>query len=755
MTDRPGPPPPESAPLSPRLWTLRQLLFGTALGLLLVAALLMISAVWIFSRAQATVVQRGVVNTGRAVAAAVDKEIERSLTALRVLGNASSLERGDLPTFYQRMQAIHREFPEWAAVILADPTGQELVNDQLPLGASLPGLPDRALPQELQERYQPLVSNLPTDRTTSVADVILLVPVVQDGRVRYTLGAAYRPAGLGRILRTLDLPATWSIAVYDRNRAVLAFREEAPRFPEEAARAALQFAAAEGFFPWLSWRDGRPGYVGYARGPVSRWIVALWLPAAELDAPFRRAWRITLTAGLALGALSLGGAWALSRRFRQPLSQLARAAGPLSRGESVAVTPSTIREVRELELALRAAGTGRREAEHETASLFDRALKARQEAEAASRAKDDFLAMLGHELRTPLNAMLGWVSLLQAGNLTAETSEKALGAIQRSIQAQAQLINDMLDISRIATGQMRLSVKPVDLGTLLQAAVETIRPTAEAKQVRLQAILDSGALLVAGDPDRLQQVVWNLLSNAVKFTPKGGRVQVELQRSNAQATIVVTDNGQGIRPDLLPHIFDWFRQGESGSTRAHSGLGLGLALVRHLVELHGGSVVAESAGEGRGATFTVTLPLALARTTRDDGRAESAPVTPVTLPGLRVLVVDDDRDTLELLDAVLGQAGAAVRLCTSSAEALQAYAAERPDLVISDLEMPGEDGLTFMQKLRAREAGGGRQLPSIALTGYGRTEDRMRALGAGYNLHMPKPVVPAELLMVVASLAGR
>jgi signal transduction histidine kinase/DNA-binding response OmpR family regulator len=399
----------------------------------------------------------------------------------------------------------------------------------------------------------------------------------------------------------------------------------------------------------------------------------------------------------------------------------------------------------------------------DNARLLEKEQRARAAAEAASRAKDEFLAVLSHELRTPLNAVYGWARMLRAGNLHGDAVPRALDVIMRNANAQVQLIDDMLDVSRIVTGKMRLDVRPLDLTVVVDAALDVVRPAAEAKGLLLQPILDPQALRITGDPDRLQQVIWNLLINAVKFTPRGGRVQVQVHRVNTHVEIVVSDTGQGIAPDVLPHIFERFQQGDSTSTRRHTGLGLGLALVRHLVELHGGSVEAASPGEGQGATFTVRLPIAAPRE-RDEapparGRLQLAAAPLVargpSLQGLRLLVVDDDRDGLELVTTILLGRGAEVRTAATAADGLAALQAWRPDILISDIEMPGEDGYTLIRRVRALDAGALARVPAVALTAYGRVEDRLRTLSAGYSMHIPKPVDPAELVIVVASLAGR
>jgi signal transduction histidine kinase/CheY-like chemotaxis protein len=386
---------------------------------------------------------------------------------------------------------------------------------------------------------------------------------------------------------------------------------------------------------------------------------------------------------------------------------------------------------------------------------------ARRTAEDANRLKDEFLSTISHELRTPLTAINGWASMLRAGRLDAAQSERALETIVRSARSQNQLIDDLLDISRIITGRMRLAVAPLKLGPVIEAAVETVRPAAEAKGIRLSALLDPAAKEVSGDAERLQQVVWNLLSNAVKFAPNGGRVEVKLERADSRVEIVVTDNGQGIKPEFLPYVFERFRQEDGGTSRHRGGLGLGLAIVRNIVELHGGTVHAASEGLGKGATFTVALPIAVARPVAPEelrDKAEGgrlAPENPSALAGVRALFVDDEADARELISMMLAQGGVDVRTACSAPEALAVCDEWRPDVLISDIGMPGEDGYTLMKKLRARESERGGHIPAIALTAYGRQEDRLRALSVGYEYHISKPVEPAELLTVVASLANR
>jgi PAS domain S-box-containing protein len=392
-----------------------------------------------------------------------------------------------------------------------------------------------------------------------------------------------------------------------------------------------------------------------------------------------------------------------------------------------------------------------------------RETEARRLAENANRLKDEFLATLSHELRTPLNAILGWSQMLQTHNLSRNETEKALATIERSARAQNQLIDDILDVSRIVAGKLRLDVRAVDLSNIIAAAVEAARPAAEAKNILLQTLLDPQAGPISGDPDRLQQVVWNLLSNAVKFTPKGGRVQARLERVNSHVEIVVSDTGKGIEAEFLPYVFDRFRQSDGSMTRRHGGLGLGLAIARQIVELHGGSVSVESDGEDQGATFTVQLPLlpvrreAASDTRRVHPAAERGALLdcPPELDRLNVLLVDDEADSRELLTLVLDSCGAEVTTANSAAEAFATFADRKFDVLISDIGMPGEDGFSLIGRIRNLPNEEGGAVPAIALTAYARSEDRVQALRSGFQMHVAKPVEPIELIVAVANLAGR
>jgi signal transduction histidine kinase/CheY-like chemotaxis protein len=387
------------------------------------------------------------------------------------------------------------------------------------------------------------------------------------------------------------------------------------------------------------------------------------------------------------------------------------------------------------------------------------------ESERASRLKDDFLATLSHELRTPLNAILGWAQLLRARPSDLKQIGEGLETIERNARSQAQIIDDLLEMSRIISGKLRLDVQPVDLAAITESSIRTVRPAADAKAIRLQPILDPRAGPINGDPARIEQILWNLLSNAIKFTPKFGLVQVVLARVNSHIELTVSDSGIGISPDFLPFLFDRFRQADASTTRQHRGIGLGLSIVKSLVEMHGGTVAASSSGSGQGSTFVVKLPLTTVRSEvappPSDPRQSATPSSTASsdrvpmLTGLRILVVDDEPDARELLKRILSEYEADVDVAASADEAMSCIATQVPDVLVSDIGMPGVDGYELLHTIRRLSPESGGQIPAVALTAFARSEDRQRALLTGYQSHIAKPVQAAELITVIASVAGR
>jgi signal transduction histidine kinase/ActR/RegA family two-component response regulator len=611
-----------------------------------------------------------------------------------------------------------------------------------------------------------VISDLHLSPSSLEPTVVIATPVRdRSGRLVGIWAGALRLAELSRVGRAGDVRHPAYGFVTDRRGLVVA-HQAAPRFVQHQT----DFSEAPGVRRALAGERG----VGRFVNPIERaeqlgawvplettgWAVMYAEPVEAIAGPLRAlTWKIVpLVVGMAalLGVAGL----LVARRLVRPIEQLTQAAERLDTAvPQFAVSATAGSEVARLAQALNAMVAAISERD---ATLRQRTAELERlvgELESASRAKDQFLATLSHELRTPLNAVYGWARMLRSPSLDRPTTERAVAAIERNALAQAQLIDDLLDVSRIVTGKMRLDVTTVALDEVVQAALDTVRLAAEAKGVRLQVVLDPRSGPVKGDAERLQQVVWNLLVNGIKFTPRGGRVQVHLQRAASHAEIVVSDTGQGIPADVLPFVFERFRQADSGTTREHGGLGIGLALVRHLVELHGGTVHAHSDGEGKGAVFTVRLPLVAVEPARPEAaRAplSALPIAPsdlgATLKGVRVLVVDDDADSLDLIAAVLSQQGAVVEARSSAARALEAFEQWRPDVVLADIEKPGEDGYSLIRRIRALSPAGGK-VPAAAITAYGRTEDRVRALSAGFTTYLPKPVDPDELAAVVLTLA--
>ena len=417
----------------------------------------------------------------------------------------------------------------------------------------------------------------------------------------------------------------------------------------------------------------------------------------------------------------------------------------------------TARVERELVEVQRNEAVRLRDANEQLEDALAREQQARREVETASYLKDEFLMMVSHELRTPLTAIYGWVRMLSTGSMAPEERGRALAAVERNARAQTRLIEDLLDVSRAISGKLRIDARGVNLNDVVRAAVETVRPAMQAKNIHFESSLAEQPAQILADPDRVQQIVWNLLSNAIKFTPDGGTVRLAVARQDSTLEIVVSDTGAGIAPDFLPYVFDRFRQGEAGTRRRYGGLGLGLAIVRHLTELHGGSVSAESEGEGKGATFRVRLPLRVPTPAPPVEPAVPVATAPrrrdQRLDGVRVLVVDDESDARELFASMLDAAGAVVLTAASAHDAMRLLESEKQVVLLSDIEMPGEDGYQLLARARAKSDARGTRLVAIAVTAYARTIDRERAIDAGFDAYLAKPIDPADLVAAIASLS--
>jgi len=388
-------------------------------------------------------------------------------------------------------------------------------------------------------------------------------------------------------------------------------------------------------------------------------------------------------------------------------------------------------------------------------NLLLRAERARADAEAANRIKDEFLATLSHELRTPLTSLLGWSSVLREGRRDEKVLAQGLDAIDRNARVQAQLIDDLLDVSRIVSGKLNLDVRPLDITSVARAAINVVQPAADAKGITLDYHAEPGLGAISADSARVHQIIWNLLSNAVKFTPHGGKISLRVEQNGSDARVTVKDTGQGIVPEFLPRVFDRFRQADSSTTRSFGGLGLGLAIVRHLVELHGGTVAAQSDGVGKGATFTATFPLLADRTAPAAHVQEISAPNDYSLDGLRVLLVDDEPEARQIISTVITRTGAEVRTCKSAHEALAKLSEWRPDVILSDIAMPEQDGYSFIRQVRSLPRDKGGDTPAAALTAYARDIDRRQALAAGYQMHIAKPIGASQLVTMIARLAGR
>jgi signal transduction histidine kinase/CheY-like chemotaxis protein len=730
------------------------LVLGAVLPVLVFSAVMAV----VFWRQQHAAVDQRFLERVRALTIALDREMEGHIRGLEVLAQSFALQAGDLRAFTGQAQRIRAEQIDWDAVSLMDPRGVPLMNTRVPFGTPLPKrLIGDALVARAVATGRPVVTPLIRSAITGRFTTGIIVPVRRDGTVQYLLRVAIEPRIWLDLFGQYPMAPGATITVLDQDGLIIARTLNPEQWigrPPSPALAQRARSASEGTFRNPGGLEGRAFYSAFSRSAVAGWTVATGVPADIVNAELRAA-VTAMTAGATLvTALAVGLAIFIGRRIAAPVVALADSVRRFGAGEPpTPLSNAGVREVREVARAFEdaAAQLGAREA----------ALRESQaQAEAANRTKDEFLAVLSHELRTPINAVYGWARMLRDGTAAPAQVARGLEIIERNASAQVRLIEDLLDISRIVTGKMRLDVRLVDAAHAIEAALDAVRHAAEVKEIRLESVLDPRAGPVAGDPDRLQQVVWNLLSNAIKFTPRHGRVQVRLARVGSHVEIVVADTGAGIDPALLPYIFDRFRQGDSTSTRTHGGLGLGLALVKHIVELHGGTARAESAGEA-GATFTVLLPVSLGvLAATGEPSHPTAAHTAVKMPAVsmekvRVLFVDDDRDTLELFAGVIARTGAETRTAASVAEAIAIFTSWRPDVLVSDIEMPGEDGYALIAYVRARTPEEGGRVPAVAVTAYGRVEDRVRLVTAGYDIHVPKPVEPAELVVVLASLVRR
>jgi signal transduction histidine kinase/CheY-like chemotaxis protein len=701
----------------------------------------------------------------RSVANSIEAELGRSLAVVETLATTRTLDDDDFAGFLDSAQRVVAHERNLAGIVLSAADGTPIVDTRAVEGRAVLPIIDTASFDRVVRTRAPVIGSL-----VQHADMGWLyavrAPLVRDGAVKYVVTGLMRPGAIRDAITRREVPADWVISIVDANgRRVARSRAHEENLGgrlSETAQEVVNRGGAEGF--GVSYAlEGERIFTPYSRLASSGWIAVLGIPTALVDAAAFRSLAVYsggVVLSIALG--TIGALW-VARSINRPMAALRRAAEAVGRGTAPEPPATSIQEIRDVGAALKGAAEALDRNQTEREDLLRNERHAREVAEMADRAKEEFLAVLSHELRTPLNAVYGWARILQTTPARdGELADRAMDAIVRNAHVQVQLIDDLLDLSRVTSGKMRLEFKPVEMRAVLHGALDAVRPAADAKGIRIQTTIDPEASTVTGDERRLQQIVWNLLINAAKFTPRGGHVQLGLHRVTAHVQIVVSDTGQGIAPEVLPHVFERFRQADSSSTRAHGGLGLGLALVKHLVELHGGTVTADSAGRGQGATFVVTLPASSATVPVETvppppATVSSVEVRPqiVRLDGLNVLVIDDDRDSLALGEALLTAAGANVRTSISATEGLNMLQHWHPDVLISDIEMPGEDGYSLIRKVRAQSDVDGGATPAIALTAYGRPQDRERCLAAGFTMHVSKPVDPGEFTAVIAAVAHR
>jgi signal transduction histidine kinase len=744
-----------------RLRTLLALLVLTTLIPLGLFSGLLIGRLW---QQQRTIVERQNVETARAISLAVDQEVASGRSALQVLAALDIFETL-APAWLNRLAVrLMATQPGWHAIVLADPSGRLVFDTAARHGDAAARFGESEWIDTVVATQRPAVSNLFQDPAAKGYFFMIAVPVMKEETLRYVLAAEVRSSTLSDILRRQRAPPGGVVSLIDRTPRIMARTSKEAEFigkpPSERFKQASR-SMREGSYEGML-LEGVRSYSSISRSTITGWTVGVGLPANAIDAPLLRIFsELALVVALLLGA-GITSALVLGRALVGALTSASSTARGLARGEVVEPRHSRIVEAQDLSQGLLEAATilSMRQRERDQALAAEYA--ARLEAEALSRSKDEFVALMSHELRTPLNAIYGWVRLLRMGKLDPQRHEHALEVIERNTRAQTQLIEDLLDMSRIVTGKLRLEMRNVDLTNVLQSAAEGLRPAAVARDIEMVLDLQPGVGLVAGDPDRLRQIVLNLLTNSLKFTSRGGRIQVTLESEGPTTAVIrVVDNGSGIAPALLPHIFERFRQGSSAPTRKYGGLGIGLALVRHLVEMHGGTVTAASDGEDKGATFTVRLPTINPQATPagelpnapDDSASSREEGDTHALRGLHLLVLEDDLDAREMIVTTLKDAGAHVTAAASMHDALETLKTLTPDVVVSDIAMPNGTGYDFLRNMKSMSRTA--RVPAIALTAYARSEDKTQALDEGFIAHIGKPVDPSELVRAVAAAAGR
>jgi signal transduction histidine kinase/ActR/RegA family two-component response regulator len=730
---------PRGVPLRRRLFLL------VAAGVLPLAAMaaLGLHALWDQQRSQA---HRAALEIARAMSTAVDGELRRSIAAIEALTASPLLGRGDIAAFHAMMQASLARRPDWVTLLLAAPDGVTLANARVPFGTPLQPIVEPDSLGRAVASGQPSIG--PLAQGTQVAAIPVRVPVRTGDGIRYILTAAVKADGMREILDRQRIPDDWVVAIFDGSEQLVARSRQRDvtlgQRPSPTLRALMAEKGDEGT-GLTNTLEGDAVYTAFSRSRETRWTVAVGIPEAIVEDAARRS-AAAYAAGLALSlALAIGAALVVARSVNEPMRVLARAAKELGEGQAPNVPLTPVNEIREVGDALVAAAHERAASEAERAALLERESAARAAAESANRAKDEFLAMLGHELRNPLSAISNAAQILARRECTLRQREFATGVVTRQTQNLVRMVDDLLDAGRLVAGKVGLARGVVELDRLAHDVCDQMREA--GRFARHDVRVSTEPVVVDGDRTRLEQVLNNLLANALTHTPPGGTIAVDVRVVDGRGQLDVADSGVGIPDEDLPHVFDLFFQGEQSADRPNSGLGIGLTLVKHLVELHGGTIDVESGSERRGTRFRVALPL----------HGAPAPViarpAPAPARAVTVLVVEDNEDARTTLRVALELAGHRVIEAADGAEALRALDGVRVDVALVDVGLPGIDGYALCRRLREREDT--RDLPIVALTGYGQRDDVARAEAAGFDLHVTKPASEQQLAEALAIAATR
>ena len=740
------------APSLPLRWHLVRLAVGTLLPAVVFAAIV----VFQLARLERQDAERRVLRSARALATAFEREMSGSIRTLQALAESNHLDDGELEAFHEQCERVRRTQPAWKHVLLISPDGRLLLNTSHPWGTPLPPVADQDSFARVLETHQPLVGGITVGRgARRTLAFPVRVPVMRGGELRYVLTAVITPESLTDIVAS---PAAgseeWTRTLVDPQGKVVARTRDPARFVGQPATPSFHQntrATLEGVYSDVS-MDGAPVYVAFSRTQPSDWTAAIVSPRRILDAPVTDSMLAMGGLGLVLLFASTGGAWVFSRRLERSITQASDAAAALAQGRPPHMEPTSVRELSQLGEALERSGQLLRERERERDAHLAAAETARAAAVEATKAKDVFLAMLGHELRNPLAPIVTSMEVLRRRGL-AQTPEHEV--IARQLRHVVRLVDDLLDMARLARGQLSLHREPLELSTVIARAVEAATPIIERRRHVLETDVPTSSLPVLGDGDRLTQVIANLLTNAAKYTPPGGHLRLQAGALEGGIGLVVEDDGQGLTRELIPRLFEPFIQGPRTLDRSEGGLGIGLALVRSLVEEHGGRVEAHSDGPGRGSRFTVWLPRHIQAEAPGPQETRQAPVSSeaAAVPAgnrLRVLVVDDNVDAAEALAELLDMCGYEAAVAHDCPQALQQAETFRPEVALLDIGLPEVDGYEVAERIRERL--GGASPLFAALTGFSQDGDRTRSQAAGFRHHFVKPIDIDELIAFIESL---